>query len=220
MTGCIRITAFLMVAALAACRGPDGAAPPAVETAPNRATPPASEPSAPTSPAQPATPRASDSATAPMPIVALDGEGLRLVNPTSGATRALAFGGDIAPVIDALTRIRGTEPTRTTNGECGAGPLDMATWPDGFTLVSQGGTFRGWSLNPRNGTDASARPATMAGLGLGSTRAELDDAYDATITSSSLGTEFAAGGLYGVLGSARADAQITALWAGTSCVFR
>lgn len=210
MTGSIRITACLLFAALAACRGPDHAAPPAAETAPARASPPADEPS----------PPASGSATVPMPIVALDGEGLRLVNPASGSTRALAFGGDIASVVDMLTRLRGAVPTRSTNGECSAGPLDMATWPDGFTLVSQGGTFRGWWLNPRSGTDASARSTTMAGIGLGSTRAELDAAYKATITPSSLGTEFAAGGLYGVLDSASATARITALWAGTSCVFR
>ena len=52
----------------------------------------------------------------------------------------------------------------------------MATWPDGLTLVSQGGTFRGWSLNPRAGVDAAAA-TTMSGIGLGSTRDELEAAY-------------------------------------------
>jgi hypothetical protein len=221
MTDPRRLAACLaLVAALAACRASDPAPAPKADAAPTGPTAaPAAAPT-PAPAAAPAAPPAGEPAPATTLQLALDGEGLRLVDPASGATRPLAFGQPIAPVIDAVRRSQGTAPTQSTNGECGAGPLDMATWPDGLTLVSQGGTFRGWSLNPRSGTGASAPPTTMAGIGLGSTRAELDAAYNATITPSSLGTEFAAGGLYGVLASARADAPITALWAGTSCVFR
>lgn len=221
MTDPRRLVACLaLVAALAACRASD---PVPASTADAAPTGPTAAPAAAPTPAPAAAPAAlpaGEPAPATTLRLALDGEGLRLVDPASGATRPLAFGQPIAPVIDAVRRSQGTAPTESTNGECGAGPLDMATWPDGLTLVSQGGTFRGWSLNPRSGTDASARPTTMAGIGLGSTRVELDAAYNATITPSSLGTEFAAGGLYGVLDSASAPARITALWAGTSCVFR
>ncbi|WP_119718460.1 hypothetical protein [Cognatilysobacter tabacisoli] len=223
MTDPRRLVACLaLVAALAACRASDPAPASKADAAPTgpTAAPTTAPAPTPSPPAAPAASPADEPAPATTLQLALDGEGLRLVDPASGATRPLAFGQPIAPVIDAVRRSQGTAPTQSTNGECGAGALDMATWPDGLTLVSQGGTFRGWSLNPRSGTDASARPTTMAGIGLGSTRAELDVAYNATITPSSLGTEFAAGGLYGVLGSARADAPITALWAGTSCVFR
>lgn len=221
MTDPRRLAACLaLVAALAACRASDLVPASTADATPTRPTAAPAAAPVPTPAPAPAASPAGEPVPATAMRLALDGEGLRLVNPASGATRPVAFGGDIAPVIDTLTRIRGVAPTRTTNGECGAGPLDMATWPDGLTLLSQGGTFRGWSLNPRSGTDAPARPTTMAGIGLGSTRADLDAAYNATITPSSLGTEFAAGGLYGVLASARADAPITALWAGTSCVFR
>jgi hypothetical protein len=60
----------------------------------------------------------------------------------------------------------------------------------------------------------------MNGIGVGSTRAQLDAAFDPQITQSSLGTEFSAAGLGGVLESPAPTARITSLWAGTGCIFR
>jgi hypothetical protein len=61
---------------------------------------------------------------------------------------------------------------------------------------------------------------TVSGIGLGSTRAELEAAYDAEVAPSSLGIEFHAGGLAGLLDSSRPDARVVSLWAGLACVAR
>ena len=116
------------------------------------------------------------------------------------------------------------------NGECGAGPLKMATWANGLTLVfreqDRGNAspgrewqFAGWSLNPGRG--AGRAPTTMAGVGLGTTRAEVESAYVIKGVKSSLGYEFStASGLYGLFDGAGPQARVSALWSGTSCVFR
>ncbi|TZF90783.1 hypothetical protein FW784_04035 [Lysobacter lacus] len=96
----------------------------------------------------------------------------------------------------------------------------MAMWPSGLTVVMQNDRFVGWSASaPRDGTRKSAL-ATMAGVGVGSTRHELESAYTAKTQATTLGQEFAAGGLFGVLDGKAPTAHITAMWAGTSCNFR
>jgi hypothetical protein len=61
----------------------------------------------------------------------------------------------------------------------------------------------------------------MSGIGVGSTRAELQAAYAAAaVDSTTLGVEFTAGGLQGVLESDARTAPIVALWAGAACVAR
>lgn len=188
-----------------------------------------------TAPATPATrvarsstaPDAPEAGAAPLPKapaastahIALSGEGLSLISG-SGATRHLLFGEPATQSIETISRVVGTVPDRGRNGECGAGPLDMDTWSNGLTLVSQDGRFVGWSVNPERGEGAHRPLATMAGVGLGSTRAQLQAAYVAEVRETTLGTEFEAGGLFGVLEGTDAAARINALWAGTSCVFR
>ena len=53
-----------------------------------------------------------------------------------------------------------------------------------------------------------------------STRAELESAYKAEVAESTLGTEFAAGELFGILDGTGPEAKITHLWGGTSCNMR
>lgn len=158
---------------------------------------------------------------APM-LLALSGEGLDLVEPGSGAIRRLAFGLDMSGVVDALTRVRGTPRERFDNPECGAGPLHSVLWADGLGVQFQDGRFVGWGVNGRGegGTTAPGRLATAAGIGPGSARAELEAAYATRVFESTLGTEFSAGSLQGLLESPRADARITSLWAGTTCILR
>lgn len=148
--------------------------------------------------------------------LALSGEGLTFA-ADSGSTRHVEFGVPAATAIEAASRVIGTAPEIGHNGECGAGPLDMATWPNGLTLVSQDGRFVGWSIDPAGSGRALS---TLAGVGLGSTRAELESAYTAEVSETTLGTEFLAGGLSGVLEGTGTAALITALWAGTNCIFR
>lgn len=169
------------------------------------------------------------SASAHPPVISLDGEGLRLVDPRSGSTRPLSFGVDESQLKLVAERLRG--PAKAgRNSECGAGPLAYLTWDDGLTLYSLDGLFAGWALDERGAPpskpkapakgEAPARLTTISGVGIGSTRAQLLDVYDAKIEETSLGTEFNAAGLSGILDGKGEKARITNLWSGVNCVFR
>lgn len=166
---------------------------------------------APTESSQPTTPTATQK-------IALDSEGLRFVDPDSGSTRPLPFGTEIEQTVKAVTNQLGEPRDRSVNPECGAGPLTFVSWANGLNLLFAENQFVGWSVNDR--VAIANQLTTMAGVGIGSTRAELSEAYNATFQETSLGYEFTADDLYGILSSSAPNAQITALWAGTSCNFR
>lgn len=149
------------------------------------------------------------------PRLAVDAEGLRWFLQPSGSARPIPFGRPQGEVLASLEAVRGAAG-KGTNQDCGAGSVQYASWPDGLSLVFQGGRFVGWGLDKR----ATDGIATAAGIGPGSTRAELEDAYSATVTRTSLGTEFTAGDLHGVFDGPSASARITDMWAGVSCVAR
>ena len=161
------------------------------------------------------TPKPSDPAPSESAKLALDAEGLRLVDPMSGRTTPLAFGMDESQILALLERTRGAV-ARGTNGECGAGPLGTANWADGLSLLMKKGRFVGWAVDQRSAGALS----TMAGIGAGTSRKDLNDAYSAAFTKTTLGTEFQAGAIGGLLNGPRPDAKITNLWAGTTCLFR
>lgn len=148
------------------------------------------------------------------PALAVEAEGLRLFNPQTGSARPIAFGSPRQQVLAAL-EFRGA-PGTGTNSECGAGPLVYANWPDGLGLYFQDEKFVGWNLDQR-GADALT---TASGIGPGSTRAELEAAYSTKISETTLGTEFAAGEIFGILEGKGGAAKITNMWSGTSCNFR
>lgn len=168
-------------------------------------------------PAPPATPApASPTATSvtATPALALDAEGLRLFNRDTGAARPITFAAPRAQVL-AMLDFRG-RPGTGRQADCGAGPLDFAAWPDGLKLYFQRDKFVGWAVDGR-GIGALA---TAAGIGPGSSRAALSDAYAATFSKTTLGTEFAAGGVFGLLDGPGMTATISDMWAGVSCNFR
>jgi len=151
-------------------------------------------------------------------VLALDPEGLRVVNASTGATRALSFGMKETEVVAMLTNIQGKPLKRGVNKECGAGPLGFASWADGLTLQFNKGTFAGWSVDGRS--KGANKLTTIAGIGTGSTRTQLNQAYNVKVSQSSLGTEFAAGKLGGLLSGSKPSDRITNLWSGTTCLFR
>ena len=153
------------------------------------------------------------------PALAVDADGLRLFDRARGAARPLAFDTPQADVLAALA-FRGP-PATGRQEECGPGPLDFAVWPDGLKLYFQDGRLAGWALDGR-AAKPSGSPAlgTVAGIGPGSTRAELEAAHDVEVMQSSLGTEFASGAMAGVLDGRGPSARITDLWAGAACVMR
>jgi len=138
------------------------------------------------------------------------------VNSATGSTRAVSYGTPAADALNAVTAMLGTPTDRGVNAECGAGAVDFVTFPGGLQLVLQGDRFVGWTARP-NGEQPLR---TMSNIGLGSTRAELEAVYAANIARSTIGVEFMAGGLQGVLESDAPTARITDLWSGVSCVMR
>ena len=141
----------------------------------------------------------------------LDGKGLSLVEREGGATRMIPFDSPIDETIDAVTRALGKPPgERGSNEECGGGSQDFATWKGDISLWFAEGRFVGW--------DSKGDLKTAEGLGIGSRRSAIPQFQ---VEQSSLGTEFTGeDGLYGLLESAAPKARITALWAGSTCIFR
>jgi hypothetical protein len=155
----------------------------------------------------------SDQATA----LALTGEGLLLVEEETGSTTLLPFGMDMDTVQTAVVDLLGDPETVSDNADCPGDPFIIAAWADGLMLNADGDTFVGWSVRPEEGSDQFT---TLAGVGVGSSREDLEAAYTIEVFESTIGNEFTAGQLAGLLSDATADAEITDLWAGTVCIFR
>lgn len=143
--------------------------------------------------------------------LAVDGEGLRLVDARSGSTRPLPFGLARQAVLAPLETLRGPAG-QGSSPECGS---RYANWADGLSLTFRRGRFVGWALDGRS----EGAITTITGLGTGSTKASLD-AYDYKVMRTTLGSEFSAGDLHGLLSSGAADAKVTSLWAGEVCLAR
>lgn len=142
----------------------------------------------------------------------LNGQGLVLTTPKGVVTR-IKFGMPRDQVMAALnTR---PEPGESTISECGAGPIDFASWPDGLNLLFQGGAFQGWALDQR----ADSLRLTN-GVGIGTTVARLRKLGKLRIEASTLGNEFTLGGVSGLVSSRRNTGKVTNLWAGLDCSFR
>lgn len=161
----------------------------------------------------------------------LTSNALQVINTTTGSTSEIPFGKPFDEMKEIVSRILQSKPiSEGINTECGAGPLKMASWNNGLTLVFQKKgaqsvesespwEFAGWyvSLNPRNTTKST----TMAGIGIGSTRGEMESAYVIIVKKSSLGYEFSTtSGLYGIFDGMGKQAKITTMWSGVSCNFR
>lgn len=139
------------------------------------------------------------------PVLALDGQGIR---PTVSQLR-IDFGRAQVGVIETVTRLLGEGPEQiVTTPECGAGPVTAATWEDGLTLNFQDGQFVGWVNTDRDLAVAGGFRAGMPRLSM----------PQVSFQETSLGTEFARGDVYGLLGEG--DETVRLLWAGTTCFFR
>ena len=150
-------------------------------------------------------------------LLAADG-GVRLVDPASGADSLVAYGTPEAAAVAAITDLAGAMASSGTNEECGAGPVDFATWDSGFQTLSQGGSFGGWSL--RDGPAADAPPEAEGGLSIGMTRTALDAVAGLNVFESTLGTEFTVGAISGILTGPGPTDTVSNLWSGLSCNFR
>lgn len=142
--------------------------------------------------------------------LALDSEGLRVFNTVTGASRLLPFGAARADLVKAVSAAQKAQPLlQGDNIHCRAA---YASWPSGLTAIFAKDRFAGWSA-----LHADPALTTASGIGVGSTRAELEGAYKILVTASGHGTEFTAGALAGRLDAGGPDARVTALRAGLAC---
>ena len=147
-------------------------------------------------------------------VVSLDAEGVRLVDPESGAASLLSFGTARSQTVAALNRAFGADPVeQTLNEECGAGPIHHVRWENGFIALFQEGGFLGWTV-------METGLSTADGIGIGSPRTTVESSRVIEVEETSLGTEFSAGGLGGLFQSSEPAAPVSALWAGLTCHFR
>ena len=156
-----------------------------------------------------AVPPAAPPDPAPAPLI-LEGGGLRIFR----APRTVAFETPQSATIEAIGAALGGPPTeRGSNAECGGGGgLQFAAWKDRITLWFENERFIGW--------DAEGDLRTAGGVGIGSRRGEVAALPGFELVESTLGIEFAANGLGGILASNAADARVTHLWGGATCLFR
>ncbi|WP_282009187.1 hypothetical protein [Brevundimonas aveniformis] len=143
-------------------------------------------------------------------IVALDSEGLRLVDETTGSTRLIPFGAPQAETITAITALVGNATETGQMEECGPGPLSFANFPQGLRLWFSQGAFSGW--------ESTEALTTLSGISAEATRAELEAAGVSDFTRDTLEDEFDLGGIYGVMEPG--GQEVALLHTGDNCFMR
>lgn len=151
-------------------------------------------------------------AAAPL-VLALEGEGLRLFDAATGSARPLPFGTRGETVRSILaTGLELAAIEEGYNSECTGNFMRLE---NGLTAWFVNDAFAGWAVR-----GPAPTLTTASGIGIGSSRGDLESVYDASIFRSTLGIEFTAGGLAGLLESELPEARITHLWAGQTCIAR
>lgn len=200
----IRIRLLVFPLLLAACEGRDVQAPEAATTT--------------TAPSGEATVAEAAPNNEARPAILLDGHGLKLARSPGADETLLAFGASQEEVEQAVGRVRGAEAIRSTNEECGAGPMAFTSFL-GLRLNFQNDKFVGWIAE--DGAVASPSGWIVPGM----TRAELEKrATVALDADSTLEGEFSMtvdgqsiGGFFAGEGP---QAKVTEFYAGTNCFFR
>lgn len=130
-----------------------------------------------------------------------------------GSAQRIDFGRAEAGTVEAVTKLLGAPPLgRSVNSECGAGPTTIVKYGP-IDLLFLDGAFRGWVTD-------DIRTAAANGLSPGVTRTQLEGGGYGPFRATSLGVEFEAGGVFGLLPDNDANTPVQLLWAGTSCFFR
>lgn len=128
---------------------------------------------------------------------------------------ALNFGSTRAEVEALATQAFGEMPTKSSNEECGAGPMDFSQYGP-LQVAFQDGKFAGWFL--RTGEGVVTSDGVRPGISIEELRKErLVQELNTTLegefqyTTADYGT---------ITGFADEDGTVTALQAGVSCFFR
>lgn len=151
----------------------------------------------------------------PSAQLALHPEGLRQMPGTPQDT-VLRFGSDRTATIEAVSAALGAPVEQGEIAECNAVYIN---WAPDFTAYFDEFGFSGWAVRTGQ-TPYENGIFTRLGIGIGSTRTDLEDAYDVVIEPSTLGLEFSANGFSGLLENEGAEARVTYLWSGNACIFR
>lgn len=168
-------------------------------------------------------PAADDATTTTAPPATLPAEEATLLLDEQGllvAATELPFGTGRAVVLDAVADVLGAPTKEGRQDECPAGEQDFARFGDGadhLALDFADDALVGWSV------DHESELQTEEGLGIGSTVADLEAIYGPVDldTESTLGIEFyVADNLSGLVSEDSPAGEITALWAGSVCIFR
>lgn len=142
-------------------------------------------------------------------------DGLTLVFQR-GAARQLAFGTPRDAALRAANAAVGAAVASASVPACPGGQLDRVEFDGGLALFFAEDRFIGWDLSGRE----DGRFTTAAGVGLGSTRTEVERVIAIEVADTPLGHEFHSGPLSGLLDSLAPSGKVTALWAGTTCIER
>ncbi len=149
-------------------------------------------------------------------LIRLAGDNIAVTGP-AGTT--LAFGSP-RDVVDAeLIRAMGPAQDRSSNDECGAGPIEFTDYPGGLRVNFQDSKLVGWTL----WRDEDERSVlTSKGIGVGTSEQEVAEAYSIErMTDSTLGDEFySSDGVGGFLTQNGTGKVVESLFAGTTCFFR
>jgi hypothetical protein len=149
------------------------------------------------------------------PVVSLSTDGLTVVS-VAGITKALDFGTDEPTVKtaleSALDKPKSTEIAQPC--EDGSGRTFDSVRYDGLAVSFLDGKLAGWSSSANAFT-------TLDGIGVGSTLADLKESFgDVTVMDSSLGVEFSAGTVGGVIDGKADSAKVTDIFNGQVCIIR
>jgi hypothetical protein len=150
----------------------------------------------------------------------LNGDGFQIIRSEMDETESVTFEDSLGSAIEAVAVVFGQPAiAAAVNQDCPAGPMEFTSWDNGFTLNAMNGELVGWSVRSHNAADTPL--LTDSGIGIGTSRSTLETAYAATVTETTLGTEFYTDDfLSGMLSSDASDATVEYLWAGTDCSFR
>ncbi|GAA4643568.1 hypothetical protein GCM10023115_15280 [Pontixanthobacter gangjinensis] len=150
-----------------------------------------------------------------LPPLFLDWEGVREIDPSTGATQLRRFGTERAFVEKLAADALKVDGSRSSNDECGAGPMEFTSFGS-VTLNFQDGKFVGWFAEGRDDL------GTINEVKIGGPRADVEkiDGFS-LLEDSTLGAEFSIEG--DVSGFFEVDAKgwnVASLFAGTNCFFR
>ena len=160
----------------------------------------------------------SSTTTPPVAVATLVLAGNGLVLQTGDATFELPFGSAQDGVITAVESALGPAVDASPGSEECPNGVDWVTAWDAISLDFSDGQFLSWALRP------DSTLTDQYGIGLGSSVAEIQANYDASVFVDTLGPEFFAGAEAPAMGGLLSDetdaATITLLWGGFICAFR